>query len=393
MAILTQIGGISTGGLIGSLEGPLSSLFKNNTGSDSYQYPKNLGNDPSRMHIVQFRIKNLVPRKFISSETPKVEYYNSNGEAVSGEEFAAGSGGGKLTRFSGAATTAETIQNAVETVTATLSKQYTQSKATINLYMPDTLNMNYNHSYDELSLGAATKGFSRILQGGAAIAESISEALDGTGTIAEKGLKAFKGSTPQLTEAAGTLIDRGLGTDITGLLLSTQARAINPQLQLLYKGIGLRTFSMEFLFTPKSKEEADEVSAIINAFVYASTPEVTDVGGMYFIPPSVFEVEFLMAKTGKFSGFSDMLQKAGNGIIPGLGGALAEKIGLDGSKGSTNDRLFKVGDCVLDNVSVDYAPNGWAAHDNGAPVQTRMTLQFKELDIINRGRMRDGVVR
>ena len=46
--------------------------------------------------------------------------------------------------------------------------------------------------------------------------------------------------------------------------------------------------------------------------------------------------------------------------------------------GSTNPYLHRIGECVLESIAVDYAPNGWAAFEGGAPVQTRMTLQFKE---------------
>jgi hypothetical protein len=35
-----------------------------------------------------------------------------------------------------------------------------------------------------------------------------------------------------------------------------------------------------------------------------------------------------------------------------------------------NIYLPKYGDCVLENIDVNYAPNGFAAFDSGAPVQT-----------------------
>jgi len=48
-------------------------------------------------------------------------------------------------------------------------------------------------------------------------------------------------------------------------------------------------------------------------------------------------------------------------------------------------KIFKVyHECVLENMSVDYAPNGWAAFGDGHPVQTRMTLQFREMDIVSK---------
>jgi hypothetical protein len=95
-----------------------------------------------------------------------------------------------------------------------------------------------------------------------------------------------------------------------------------------------------------------------------------------------------VAQTGQFSSLTNVLQKAGNSIIPGvpLGNVLASRFG-SASAGVENDRLYKVGDCVLEDISVDYAPNGWAAYSGGAPVQTRLTLSFKEMDILDRTRM------
>ena len=52
MAIINQIGGISTGSLTGGLKGPLDKLFKKDTGQFSYKYPSNLGDDPTRIHAV-----------------------------------------------------------------------------------------------------------------------------------------------------------------------------------------------------------------------------------------------------------------------------------------------------------------------------------------------------
>ena len=38
---------------------------------------------------------------------------------------------------------------------------------------------------------------------------------------------------------------------------------------------------------------------------------------------------------------------------------------------------------------LDYAPNGWAAYNDGFPIQTRLTLQFKEMDIVTKRTLRE----
>jgi hypothetical protein len=39
---------------------------------------------------------------------------------------------------------------------------------------------------------------------------------------------------------------------------------------------------------------------------------------------------------------------------------------------------------------VDYATNGWITYPDGSPVQTRLTLSFKEIDIIDKKKIADG---
>jgi hypothetical protein len=153
---------------------------------------------------------------------------------------------------------------------------------------------------------------------------------------------------------------------------------------------------MRFKFIPKSQKESDQVSSIINAFVYASHPTVNaSNAGMYFTPPSVFNISFLMAQSSSLSGLTGMLQKDGNSLVGGLqlGNIAGNALGLTGiSSGQSNDRLFKVGKSVLTDVSVDYAPNGWAAYTGGAPIITELTLSFMETEILDRTRMANGEV-
>jgi hypothetical protein len=138
------------------------------------------------------------------------------------------------------------------------------------------------------------------------------------------------------------------------LLLRSQGLAVNPNQQLMFDGIDFRTYQMAFTFTPYTKEEAETVKKIINTFKYHAAPEITTAGaGMFFIPPSTFDVSFMF-------------------------------------NGKMNKNVNKVAESVLESVDVNYAPNGWAAHDDGAPVQTTLTLSFKEMELIDKTKIRDG---
>lgn len=390
MAIINQIGGISTGGLTGVLKGPLDKLFGTTNKPFMYQYPANLGNDPSRMHIVKFTISEIVPKKFDIKQT--INGLVDQATRPVAADVPTGTTEDNEARKK-AAISRSVNGNAVAMKSAAIAKnleafikpEKKKTETVISLYMPDTLSMNYHAEYSELTLMEATNGLNRVAGAIGSLAEDLMR-----GGMNMNNMTTALGKTfdEYGVEAGLRLLDRGMNTNVTDLGLKAMGLAVNPQLQLVYKGLGFRTFTMEFVFTPKTKEESDQVSAIVNTFIYASHPTVTGTSGMYFTPPSVFNMEFLMAKSGTFSGLTDMLQKAGNSIIPGvpIGSAIANKLG-GGSTGIENDRLYKVGDCVLEDVSVDYAPNGWAAYSGGAPVQTRLTLSFKEIDILDRNRM------
>gem|GEM_PF-4468066 len=47
-------------------------------------------------------------------------------------------------------------------------------------------------------------------------------------------------------------------------------------------------------------------------------------------------------------------------------------------------KVMTIQECVLESVSVDYAPNGWSAFNDGYPVQTTLSLQFKETQILTK---------
>lgn len=227
-------------------------------------------------------------------------------------------------------TASEQIENknyeaAITTVTNTFNK-YTAKETlerTVSLYTPDSLEFSQSSHYNETSY-----------------AKMISD----VGTAA--------GSTPIVggaVKAVTGLFDPG---DISKTVLSKMGYAFNPQLQLLFDGIDFRTYSMTFTFTPYSKKEADNITRIINTFRYYSAPTVASgAGGFFFELPAVFDIKFM-------SGSS-----------------------------TENQHINKVQRSVLESVQVNYAPNGWSAHNTGAPTQTTMVLNFKEISLLDRTKM------
>ena len=167
------------------------------------------------------------------------------------------------------------------------------------------------------------------------------------------------GNDPFIGELVSGVVGKRLGADVSRLVLNAGGYAMNPQLQVLFRGIGFRSFQFDFVFTPYNKEEADMVKNIIYKFKYHSAPQINSNAGvfsqgMYMTVPDAFNIKFYY----------------GN---------------------EENRNVQRIGECVLENVNVDYAGSGqWSTFNDGSPNQIRLTLQFKETVIIDKNRIADG---
>lgn len=174
---------------------------------------------------------------------------------------------------------------------------------------------------------------------------------------------ASYGQTDLLTAASSIPVIGGVVSAVTQAINSPLARlalkgaglAFNPNQQVLFDGIDFRNYQLAFTFTPYSKQEAQTVAAIIKMFKTYSTPRLVEGsgGGMFFVPPSTFTPTF------KFNG-----QK--------------------------NKNINQVTESVITNIIVDYAPQGFSAHTDGAPVQTTLTIDFRELELITSQKVEQG---
>ena len=54
------------------------------------------------------------------------------------------------------------------------------------------------------------------------------------------------------------------------------------------------------------------------------------------------------------------------------------------TKNKPNPNIPTIGRCILESIDVNYAPNGWSTYQDGYPVQTRLTLQFKETEMVTK---------
>jgi hypothetical protein len=333
ISIPSSIGGVSIPGNL--LKGPLSKLF-NVGGITSLQYPRDLGSS-TRGHTVQFTILEVKPIGYIQGKEPSL---NDIGNGIVKTASDIGSAAEKAYDAStGAVNTGLNVGGAIkETISNRLKDRTTEIKAAITLYMPETLSFTNQASYTDTTL-----------------LDIAQEALQSLRTL---GADKDSGFMKRIAGGVAGSINTGISavrSNAGKLLLSTQGLAINPQNQLLFDGIGFRNYSMSFTFTPYSKEEANSVKEIIKMFKMHAAPRlVKGAGGMLFIPPSSFKLGFFF-------------------------------------NGKINENIGKVAESVIESIEVNYAPNGWSAHTDGAPVQTTMTISFKEIELIDRAKIeKDG---
>ena len=151
------------------------------------------------------------------------------------------------------------------------------------------------------------------------------------------------------------LVNKVSSKNLTNLdsLLAEDKLALNPKKEVMFDSFSFREFSFRYQFAPKSEAESNMVREIIETFRYYSLPEISPAKFFYLLPAE-FDISFI----------------------------LGEK---------NNPNIPKIATSVLQRVSVNYSPNSgiWATLPNGSPVAIDMTLDFLELELIDRKRVYD----
>ena len=124
---------------------------------------------------------------------------------------------------------------------------------------------------------------------------------------------------------------------------------LNSNLELLFKGVNLRSFPFSVTFSPRNYEEAIRVKTIIRYLKQTMAPKTGVEGGgtgIFLKSPDVFSLSYL-------------------------------------HKGDDHPFLNSFKLCALTGLSVNYTNAGtYASYDGGTPVNIRMNMTFKELNPI-----------
>ena len=143
-----------------------------------------------------------------------------------------------------------------------------------------------------------------------------------------------------------------LGSNVSpqSVISRSTGQILNNNLELLFKGVNLRTFPYSITFSPRSPKEGEVVKKIIRrlkASMAAKAGEFNGTAaGIFIQSPDVFQLKFLKDDVDH----------------PFL-------------------HSFKL--CALTGMSVNYTNAGtYTSYEDGTPVNIRMSLTFKELNPI-----------
>ena len=225
-------------------------------------------------------------------------------------------------------------------------------KSLIDIYLPIPQDINSANTagWSEKDFSAVYAALYRIPKGlgdaGAGtdtvgnVRQEVTAALQESGLMGEKGIDLI--TTKIGVEAANTLTGAGLGMND---ILSRQAGVIiNPNKELLFNSVSLREFGFSFVFTARSKPEADIIKKIIHSFKKYSAPK-TGSTGFFLASPDVFQIAYLYN---------------GSGEHPFL-------------------NKFKV--AALKSVNVNYTGSStYSTYTDGTPTHIIMSLGFSEIE-------------
>lgn len=227
--------------------------------------------------------------------------------------------------------------------------------SSIILYTPATTKFDYKATYEQ----AETKNIAALKDASSVLLGNIRGFMGGEITAG----KGFADVLGMLMETGG-VIGRQVMTGAlevafpgaAGFFTKQTGRAVNPRMELAFQSVPFRSFNFEFDFAPKNKKEVESVNKIMQLFKYHMAPDVSNE--KYMITPSEFQIMYYY-------------------------------------RDKVNTYLPKISRCVLQDMSVDYAPEGvfhtFKSDPQGAmPVISKINLTFSETEIMTKQTISEG---
>ena len=159
------------------------------------------------------------------------------------------------------------------------------------------------------------------------------------------------GAQEAIKQSFTSALVNSLGGNTTpqGLISRATGSVINPNMELLFEGVNLRSFAFDFDFAPRDEKESNVVKEIIRIFKQSMAPRTgsnTAGAGLFIEAPNIFLLKY----------------KSGNQDHP---------------------YLNKFKPCALTSMGMNYTGSGsYSTYADKTPVHMKLSLSFTELNPI-----------
>ena len=318
-------------------------------------YPSNVDSDPSQGHHIIFTIKSFIPGKVEPQNTKKD--FSKVVNNISAE------GGSPIQDIpsqmpiEGTKTLADSLpasdtgRNGKSGGSIMASKATVKTGTVISLYMPPSVQVEYDVKYADQEIGTL-----------AMLGKDAIDAFKGaSGGTSAKLNAAAEALGPGGKEGLTNLLNASLDTLAPGakaLQQISSGKVITPRMEMMFEGVGRRSFSYTFAFIPKSAQEAKTIERIIYAFKENMMPEYSNPNTRREMNiPNVFDIQYMYQST-------------------------------------ENKFLNKISTCFLQKIDVTYGADRYTAYDpvdgSPPPQKSSITLDFVEMETLSKEMIREG---
>ena len=168
-------------------------------------------------------------------------------------------------------------------------------------------------------------------------------AAEGIGNFTDNGTLQKLATNSLAAEALNAL--PGVSVTRDQLIARGSGGIVNPNMELLFNGVTLRTFRFSFKLTPRNDTESSSIETIIKVFKKNMAPKVAK-RKQFLATPNIFDLQYMKG-------------------------------------GEKHPFLNSFKSCALTDMSVNYTGDGtYATYHDGTPVSMIMDLTFKEFEAV-----------
>ena len=237
----------------------------------------------------------------------------------------------------------------------------------VYLNMPNSISLNEPAAWGGQELGVIGNLSKGLLKGSdtSAMESMAGAAVGSAGNLLAAAAGGIVGTVLSRIPGVSGMTGGLLGA-IGGNVIQSGAEAAfsvkqNPYMEMMFSGIGFRSYKFDFIFRARNKSEIATVGEIIKKFRQHSRPTWVgnSLGKSFMNYPQEFQIQFL-----------------------------TELVSTNSYEQNLNLPYLKPAVCT--SVDTNFTPsNIWAAYDKGAPVAITLGLSFSETELV----MADDVAR